>query len=63
MVGVRFQQIQKYESGANRISAVRLWRFCQALDVPVTYFFDGLPADSREPPCVRHDAAELADRL
>ncbi len=42
MVGVRFQQIQKYESGANRISASRLWRFCQALEVPAAYFFDGL---------------------
>lgn len=42
MVGVRFQQIQKYESGANRISAARLWRFCQALEVPAAYFFDGL---------------------
>ncbi|HEX4179485.1 MAG TPA: helix-turn-helix transcriptional regulator [Caulobacteraceae bacterium] len=43
-VGVRFQQIQKYESGANRISAARLWRFCQALEVPVAYFFEGLAA-------------------
>jgi transcriptional regulator with XRE-family HTH domain len=43
MVGVRFQQIQKYEAGANRISAARLWEFSQALQVPVAYFFDGLP--------------------
>jgi transcriptional regulator with XRE-family HTH domain len=43
-VGVRFQQIQKYESGMNRISAARLWHFCQALDVPASYFFDGLPS-------------------
>jgi transcriptional regulator with XRE-family HTH domain len=43
-VGVRFQQIQKYESGANRISASRLWSFAQALEVPVAYFFDGLAA-------------------
>src|SRR5579871_4764668 len=40
--GVRFQQIQKYECGANRISAARLWRLSQALEVPVGYFFDGL---------------------
>lgn len=40
--GVRFQQIQKYECGANRISAGRLWRLAQALEVPVSYFFDGL---------------------
>jgi transcriptional regulator with XRE-family HTH domain len=41
-VGVRFQQIQKYECGANRISAARLWQLSEALEVPVAYFFDGL---------------------
>ena len=40
--GVRFQQIQKYECGANRISAARLWQLSEALDVPVGYFYDGL---------------------
>jgi transcriptional regulator with XRE-family HTH domain len=42
VVGIRFQQIQKYECGANRISAARLWQLSQALDVPVSYFYDGL---------------------
>ena len=41
-VGVRFQQIQKYECGANRVSAARLWRIATALEVPVNYFFEGL---------------------
>jgi transcriptional regulator with XRE-family HTH domain len=41
-VGIRFQQIQKYETGANRISASRLWDIAKTLDVPVEYFFDGL---------------------
>ncbi len=41
-VGVRFQQIQKYECGANRISAARLWSLAGALEVPVSYFYDGL---------------------
>lgn len=40
--GVRFQQIQKYECGANRISAARLWQLAEALEVPVSYFYDGL---------------------
>jgi len=40
--GVRFQQIQKYECGANRVSAARLYRIAGALEVPVTYFFEGL---------------------
>ncbi len=41
-VGIRFQQIQKYESGANRISASRLWDLARALSIPVSYFFDDM---------------------
>ena len=41
-VNIRFQQIQKYESGANRISASRLWELATALRVPVPYFYEGL---------------------
>ena len=41
-VGIRFQQIQKYECGANRISAARLWQLAEALEVAVAYFYDGL---------------------
>ena len=41
-VGIKFQQIQKYETGANRISASRLWDIADALDVPVAFFFEGL---------------------
>lgn len=46
-VNIRFQQIQKYESGANRISASRLWSLSRALGIPVAYFFDGL--NGRDP--------------
>lgn len=48
-VGVRFQQIQKYECGANRISAARLWGLAEALEVPVAYFYDGLATTSSRP--------------
>lgn len=41
-VGIRFQQIQKYECGANRISAARLWQLAEALEIQVSYFYDGL---------------------
>jgi transcriptional regulator with XRE-family HTH domain len=41
-VGIKFQQIQKYETGANRVSASRLWDIADALDVPVSFFFEGL---------------------
>jgi transcriptional regulator with XRE-family HTH domain len=40
-VNLTFQQIQKYERGFNRISASVLWRIAEALDVPVSFFFDG----------------------
>ena len=43
--GVSFQQVQKYERGANRISASRLHLLTRTLDVPVSYFFEGLPND------------------
>ena len=41
-VGIRFQQIQKYECGANRVSASRLFELAEALSVPVQYFYEGL---------------------
>jgi transcriptional regulator with XRE-family HTH domain len=41
-VGIKFQQIQKYETGANRISASRLWDIANALDTPIEFFFAGL---------------------
>ncbi len=42
LVDVRFQQIQKYESGANRISASRMWEIAAVLEVPIAFFFEGL---------------------
>ena len=47
-VGIKFQQIQKYETGMNRVSASRLWDIADSLDVPVGYFFDGLDGDAEE---------------
>ncbi len=41
-VGIKFQQIQKYETGMNRVSASRLWDIAGALGVPVAFFFEGL---------------------
>ncbi len=41
-VGIKFQQIQKYETGMNRVSASRLWDIAEALSVPVSFFFEGL---------------------
>ena len=44
-VGLTFQQIQKYERGANRIGASRLYQFSKVLDVPVAFFYDDMPAE------------------
>ena len=41
-VGIKFQQIQKYETGVNRVSASRLWDIANAMDVPVGFFFQGV---------------------
>jgi len=46
--GVRFQQIQKYECAANRMSAARLWQLAEVLEVPVSYFYEGLTRNQRE---------------
>jgi len=46
-VGIKFQQIQKYETGANRISASRLWDIADSMDVPVSFFFEGLDDDQK----------------
>jgi len=41
-VGVKFQQVQKYETGSNRVSASRLWDIAVVLKVPITFFFEGI---------------------
>ena len=46
LVGVTFQQIQKYENGVNRIAASRLWEMARALGVPVQYFYEGLSVNA-----------------
>lgn len=55
-IGLTFQQVQKYERGANRIGASRLFDLSQVLDVPVSFFFDDLKPDALP-------AADGADRV
>ncbi len=59
-VGIRFQQIQKYESGANRISASRMWDIAAAMEVPVSYFLEDHDAPAPDTGEARDDL--LADR-
>ena len=46
-LGLTFQQIQKYERGANRIGSSRLYKLSKILDVNVSYFFDEMPEDEK----------------
>ncbi len=45
-LGLSFQQVQKYEKGANRVSASRLVQFAKILNVPASYFLDNVPVDA-----------------
>lgn len=59
-IGLTFQQVQKYERGANRIGASRLYDLSRVLDVPVSFFFDDAPAEETPVdafPGVREDPA------
>ena len=60
-LGLTFQQIQKYERGANRVSASTLYETAEILRVNVSYFFDGLPPTDTDMVAGERDAAaELA---
>src|ERR1700722_11669613 len=48
--GITFQQVQKYEKGANRVGAGRLMQFSEALGVPPSYFFEGVPTVGKKAP-------------
>ena len=48
--GITFQQVQKYEKGANRVGAGRLQQFSEALGVPPSYFFEGAPSVGKKQP-------------
>lgn len=61
-VGIKFQQIQKYETGTNRVSASRLWDIADTLGVPVGYFFEGIEQDGAETPEASVPGDILADK-
>ncbi len=64
-LGLTFQQVQKYERGANRIGSSRLYELSQILDVPISFFFDDMPGAPRPANAVQEagpDAYE-ADQL
>ena len=60
-IGLTFQQVQKYERGANRVGASRLFELSRVLDVPVSFFFDELDPETAEAvPSVTAGAAPLS---
>ena len=59
-VGIKFQQIQKYETGTNRISASRMWDIAAAMEVPVSFFFEGI--DGQAPDTGEARADILTDK-
>lgn len=62
-VGIKFQQIQKYETGMNRISASRLWDIAETLSVPITFFFEGYEGNSAETDATFDKSAGKGDLL
>jgi len=58
-LGITFQQVQKYERGSNRVSVGKLYRLAEILDVPLTFFFDGLAAPAAG---WQQQTAEAGDR-
>jgi transcriptional regulator with XRE-family HTH domain len=69
-LGLTFQQVQKYERAANRISASRLYHLSRVMDVPVSFFYDDLdpvrapaiPGGFAEPPAAAFEADPLRKR-
>ena len=62
-LGLTFQQIQKYERGANRISSSKLYKLSNLLDVPVVYFFEEVPDHlKRDAPSFKGEKPEPFDQ-
>ncbi|MBC7906900.1 MAG: helix-turn-helix transcriptional regulator [Rhodospirillaceae bacterium] len=61
-LALTFQQVQKYERGANRVGASRLFDIARVLDVPVQFFFDAMPDDvaAMTPSLMDKDSADKA---
>jgi transcriptional regulator with XRE-family HTH domain len=72
-IGLTFQQVQKYERGANRVGSSRLFDLSRVLDVPIAYFFEDMPSNIEEkspsrlmgmasPPAVEYEPDPMAKR-
>jgi transcriptional regulator with XRE-family HTH domain len=63
-LGLTFQQIQKYEKGANRIGGSRMHQLSQKLQVPVQFFYEGLaPSGSKYQPNIVNEVLSTSEGL
>jgi len=62
ILGITFQQVQKYERGTNRIGSSRMFRISEALEVEVGYFFEGLQPPA-EPLKIKQAIKKLANQI
>jgi len=60
---ITFQQVQKYERGANRVSASRLWDMAQVMGVEIGFFFDQMPSSVQQSSPRLHQKTKLDDSL
>lgn len=60
-LGVTFQQVQKYERGTNRVGAGRLWVLARVLDVPVSFFYEGVAETMAQPGFSDGDQTPIVD--
>ncbi|KAA5803477.1 helix-turn-helix transcriptional regulator [Alkalicaulis satelles] len=60
-LGVTFQQVQKYERGTNRVGAGRLWLMGRVLDVPVSFFYEGVSESMTQPGFSEGDQTPIVD--
>lgn len=60
-LGVTFQQVQKYERGTNRVGAGRLWVLARVLDVPVSFFYEGVSETMGQPGFSDTDQTPIVD--
>ncbi|MFU8865943.1 MAG: helix-turn-helix domain-containing protein [Rhodobacterales bacterium] len=60
---ISFQQVQKYELGRNRVSASKLYEMSHILNVPPSYFFDGLESATAAPRILDEEATKIASML
>jgi transcriptional regulator with XRE-family HTH domain len=60
-LGLTFQQVQKYERGANRVGASRLYDLSRVLDVPISFFYDDMPGGEGAPRAASRTLTGFAD--